>query len=104
MRKYARFTHLNAYKRKETTESLMNDTSIKDNIVIAVTEPWSMLAGNDVLTVPAYHSRWNKIYPAARSEMWSPYRSILWIRKDLEYEIIGIPNPDITMVSIKLPQ
>jgi hypothetical protein len=81
----------------------MNDESLKDFGVLAVSEPYSRAIENTVVTVPTGHANWTKMVPRVqRQERWA-FRSMLWIRKDIEAEQVLVESSDLTAAVLRLP-
>lgn len=86
MNKILKVLQLNVRKQQTVQHSLMNDEQLKDFGVLAISEPYAWTTNNTVVTVPIGHSNWNKMVPTDhRRERWA-FRSMMWIRKDIEAE------------------
>ena len=81
---------LNVGKRSMIQQSLLNDEDIKDFGVLAISEPYVWKINNTLVTVPAGHVNWMKIYPTVQKDKRWPIRNMLWIHKDIEAEQIII--------------
>ncbi|KAE8551008.1 hypothetical protein EYB25_007240 [Talaromyces marneffei] len=88
---------------KNCRQSLMNDNKIRDYGVIAISEPYTRMIGNTMITSPMGHSYWTKMIPTERYEGRWPIRSMLWIRSDIEAEQIPVASPDLTAAILQLP-
>ena len=94
---------LNARKQYTVQHSLMNDPQLKDFGVLAISEPYAWTIDNTVVTVPMGHPNWTKMIPTAQNrERWA-FRSMLWIRKDIEAEQVPVESPDLTAAVLRLP-
>ena len=83
--------------------SLMNDERLKEFAVLAISEPYAWTIENKVITVPMRHPNWTKMVPIVqREEKWA-FRSMLWIRKDIEAEQVAVQSSDITAAVLRLP-
>jgi hypothetical protein len=83
--------------------SLMNDERLKEFAVLAISEPYVRTIDNNVITVPMKHPNWTKMVPTVqREERWA-FRSMLWIRKDIEAEQVAVQSSDITAAVLRLP-
>ena len=83
--------------------SLMNDPQLKDFGVLAISEPYAWTTDNAVVTAPTGHANWTKMIPTVqRQERWA-FRSMLWIRKDIEAEQIPLQSSDLTAAVLRLP-
>ena len=93
----------NVRKQQMVQHSLMNDESPKDFGVLAVSEPYSRAIENTVVTFPIGHANWTKMVPSVqRQERWV-FRSMLWIRKDIEAEQVRVQSADLTAAVLRLP-
>jgi exonuclease III len=80
----------------------MNDESLKDFSVLAISEPYAWTNNNTVITAPMRHPNWTKIVPTVkRTERWA-FRSMLWIRKDIEAEQLPVESSDLTAAVLQL--
>lgn len=94
---------LNVRKQQMVQHSLMNDERLKEFAVLAISEPYVRTIDNNVITVPMKHSNWTKMVPTVqREERWA-FRSMLWIRKDIEAEQVAVQSSDITAAVLRLP-
>jgi hypothetical protein len=96
---------LNVGKRDMVQLSLLNDDSLKDFSVLAISEPYSWRAEgtNSRVVIPVCHQNWTKMMPTAVHDGRWPIRSMLWIRKDLEARQISVDSADITAAVLRLP-
>ena len=95
---------LNVGKRETTQLSLLNDDSLQDFSVLAISEPYSWRTNdNSVVVTPVRHYHWTKITPTLlHSGRW-PIRSMFWIRSDLEVLQVPVNSADVTAVVLRLP-
>jgi hypothetical protein len=82
--KTLRILQLNVRKQQMVQHSLMNDDSLKDFGVLAISEPYARAIENTVVTALTGHSNWTKVVPSAQRQGRWVFRSMLWIRKDIE--------------------
>ena len=94
---------LNIRKQDTVHKSLMNNNQLQGFSVVAVQEPWARKRDDQVLTIPMGHSNWVRIVPKIWREGQWAIRSMLWVNKNLEAEQVQIQSPDITAVTIRLP-
>ena len=85
--------------------SLLNDDSLKDFSVLAISEPysWRSKENNSTVVIPVQHHNWTKMIPTALHNGRWPIRSMLWIRRDLEARQIAVDSADITAAVLRLP-
>ena len=103
MHKTFQILQLNVRKQREVQHSLMNNKQLKDCGVLAISEPYARIIDGNLVTVPMGHPNWTKIVPIVqRGERWA-FRSILWIRKDIEAEQVLIQSSDLTAAVLRLP-
>lgn len=82
----------------------MNDAQLRDYGVLAISEPYAQVIDNAVVTVPrGHHDNWTKMIPCVQHHGRWPFRSMLWIRKDIEAEQIPVQSADITAAVLGLP-
>ena len=95
---------LNAQKKPGVMHSLINDEQLKDYGVLFVSEPhaWRSSQSN-IISTPTSHRNWAKVEPEARDKTGWVYRSMLWIKNDIEMEQVQAPSSDITTALIWLP-
>ena len=99
-----RILQLNVGKREMVQLSLLNDDSLKDFSVLAISEPYSWRnKENNSVVIPARHHNWTKMIPIAVHDGRWPIRSMLWIRNDLEARQIAVDSADITAAVLRLP-
>jgi len=85
-------------------KSLMNDERPQDFAVLAIQEPRVWESTGKVLTAPMGHSRWTRVVPIAwRQGRWG-IRSMLWVNRDMEAELVPVPSSDLTAVTVRLPR
>lgn len=95
--------HLNVRKGDAAHDSLMNDTEIQDAAAIAIQEPWAWKIKGRLLTTPMAHHKWIKMIPSiCREQGGWPFRSMLWIRKDLKAEQVPMESSDLTAALLRL--
>lgn len=93
---------LNVRKQEIVQHSLMNDPELRDFGVLAISEPYTRRIDEAVVTVPKGHPNWTKMVPnVQRQERW-PFRSMLWIRKDIEAEQVPVQSCDLTAAVLRL--
>ena len=94
---------LNGRKQDTVQHSLMNDSQLKDFSVLAISEPYAWTTDETVITAPMGHPNWTKITPTTQNkERWA-FRSMLWIRRDIDAEQVPVESPDLTAVVLRLP-
>ena len=64
-------------KQSIIQQSLLNDKDIKDFGVLAISEPYVWKMNNILVTVPAGHVNWTKIYPIIQKDERWPIHNIL---------------------------
>ena len=96
---------LNVGKQEMVQLSLLNDDSLKDFSVLAISEPysWRSKENNSTVVIPVQHHNWTKMIPTALHNGRWPIRSMLWIRRDLEARQIAVDSADITAAVLRLP-
>lgn len=77
MHKSLRVLQLNVGKRDMIQQSLINNDKIKDYRVVAVSEPYTRIIENAVVTSPMGHSYWTKMISTERYDRRWPIRSML---------------------------
>lgn len=81
----------------------MNDQRVRDFGALVIAEPYAWTTETEVVTIPMGHPNWTKMTPTVqRGERWA-FRSMLWIRKDIEAEQVPIQSPDLTAAILRLP-
>jgi hypothetical protein len=81
----------------------MSDEQLKDYGVLAISEPYARIIDGTLVTVPMGHPNWTKTIPTVqRGERWA-FRSMLWIRKDIEAEQVPMQSSDLTAAVVRLP-
>ncbi len=94
---------LNVRKQRTVQHSLMNGPQLKDFGVLVLSEPYAWTTDNTVVTVPMGHPNWTKMVPTAqRQERWA-FRTMLWIRRDIDAEQVPVQSPDLTAAGLRLP-
>ena len=83
--------------------SLMNDLQLRDFGVLVLSEQYSWTTDDTVITVPMGHPNWTKMTPTIQQEKRWAFRSMLWIRKDIEGEWVPVQSPDLTAAVLRLP-
>ena len=95
---------LNMGNQSMVQQSLLDDEDTKDIGVLAVSEPYVWKMNDTLVTVPAGHVNWTKIYPTIQKDERWPIRSMLWIRNDIEAEQIAIQSSDLIAAVLHLPE
>ena len=103
MSRTLRILQLNVRKQQMVQHSLMNDPSLRDFGVLAISEPYARTIENTVVTVPTSHANWTKMVPSVQRQGRWAFRSMLWIRKDIEAEQVPVQSSDLTAVVLRLP-
>ena len=71
--------------------------------VLVISELYTWIANHVVATAPIGHPNWTKVVPTVqREERWA-FRSMLWIRKDIEVEQVPVQSSDLTAAVLRLP-
>jgi len=104
MSKTLSILQLNVGKREPVQQSLMNDDTLKDYGVLAVSEPYARLVDDKVVTSPTWHNNWTKMIPTKRYDALWPIRSMLWVRSDIEAEQLPVASADLTAAVLRLPE
>lgn len=94
---------LNVGKRDMVQQSVMNDEQLKKFSVIAIQEPHAWKSKGIVAVTPLRHTHWSKVLPTKQQGKGWAIRSMLWIRRDLEFEQIPVESSDITAGLLHLP-
>ena len=96
---------LNVGKQEMVQLSLLNDDSLKDFSVLAISEPysWRSKENNSTVVIPVQHYNWTKMTPTALHNGRWAIRSMLWVRRDLEARQIAVDSADITAAVLRLP-
>ena len=103
MNRTLQILQLNVRKQQSVQHSLMNDTQLRDFGVLAISEPYARVIDGRVTTVPMGHTNWTKMVPSVQcQERWA-FRSMLWVRKDIEAEQIPVQSSDLTAAVLRLP-
>jgi hypothetical protein len=82
----------------------MNDEDSQDAMALAIQEPQARRIQGRLLTTPMGHHKWTKIVPSAWREGRWAFRSMLWLKKEVEAEQVPIESPDLTAAVIRLPE
>ena len=84
--------------------SLMNDKEFEAFGALLISEPnaWRNQDGV-VISSPMAHRNWTKVVPSFINDKGWAYRSMIWLRSDLEIEQISVASSDITAAYIWLP-
>ena len=82
---------LNTQKKQETMHSLMNDGEFETFGALLISEPkaWRNQDGV-VISSPMAHRNWTKITTSQMNNKGWAFRSMMWLRSDLESE--QVPN------------
>jgi hypothetical protein len=81
----------------------MNDAQLRDYGGLAISEPYARVIDNAVVTIPRGYNNWTKIIPGVQHHGRWPFRSMLWVQKDIEAEQIPMQSTDITAAVLGLP-
>jgi hypothetical protein len=86
-------------------QSLLNDESLKDFSVLAISEPysWRDKESHAIVTTPIQHHNWTKMIPTTLHDSRWAIQSMLWIYKDLEAIQMTVESADITAAVLRLP-
>ena len=103
MYKSMQILQLNMQKRREVQHSVMSDERLEEYAALVVSEPYVFETEGKVRTSPMGHHSWTASLPGERhSGRWA-VRSMLWVRKDIEWEQASVPSADLTVVLLRLP-
>src|SRR6202008_986542 len=103
MNRMLQILQLNVRKQQGVQNSLMNDAQLRDFGVLAISEPYARVIDDTVVTVPMGHTNWTKMVPSVQCrERWA-FRSMLWVRKEIEAEQIPVQSSDLTAAVLRLP-
>jgi hypothetical protein len=80
----------------------MNDAQLRDFGVLAISEPYVRTIDNTAVTVPTGHANWTKMVPSEQRQGRWAFRSMLWIRRDIEAEQVAVQSPDLTAAVLRL--
>jgi hypothetical protein len=81
----------------------MNDQRLRNFGVLVISEPYAWTTEDAVVIVPIGYPNWIKMtLTVQRRERWA-FRSMLWIRKDIEAEQLLIQSSDLTAAVLRLP-
>jgi len=98
-----KFLQLNVQKQRNVQHSVMNDVSLKDYVALVISEPHVAEMNGKVITSPIGHQSWTAILPSGRHEGRWAVRSMLWVRRDIEFEQVSAPSEDLTVGLLRLP-
>jgi hypothetical protein len=91
MSRSLRFMQLNVQKRRNVQHSVMNDVTLKEYAALVISELYVLEMDGKVTTSPMRHDgRW-------------AVRSMLWVRRDIEFEQVSAPSADLTVALLRLP-
>jgi exonuclease III len=95
---------LNVGKRETVQLSLLNDESLQNFSVLAISEPysWRNQETNALEITPTQHQNWTRMIPTTQRKARWAIRSMLWIRKDLEARQIVVDSADLTAAVVHL--
>ena len=96
---------LNTEKKQGAMHSLMNDEELQTFGALLISEPnaWTNQDGI-VISSPMAHRNWTEVVvPSLITDGRWAYRSMMWLRSDLETEKIPIASSDIIAACIWLP-
>jgi hypothetical protein len=103
MSRSLRFLQLNVQKRRNVQHSVMNDVDLKDYAALVISEPYVLEMDRKVTTSPIGHQGWTAVLPSERHEGRWAVRSMLWVRRDIEFEQVSAPSADLTVALLRLP-
>jgi hypothetical protein len=103
MSRTLRILQLNVRKQQTVQHSLMNDAQLRDFGVVAISEPYVRTIDNTIVTVPLGHANWTRMVPTEQRQGRWAFRSMLWIRRDIEAEQTPVQSPDLTAAVLRLP-
>jgi hypothetical protein len=83
--------------------SVMNDVNLKEYAALVISEPHVVEMNGKVITSPIGHQGWTAILPSERHEGRWAVRSMLWVRRDIEFEQVSAPSADLTVALLRLP-
>jgi hypothetical protein len=70
---------------------------------LAISEPYARIINSTLVTVSIGHPNWTKMVPTVQcGDRWA-FRSMLWIRKDIEAEQVPVQSSDLTAAVLRLP-
>jgi hypothetical protein len=72
--------------------SMMNEPSLKEYAALISSEPHSFEMDEKVRTSPMEHQSWTAILPSRRHEGRWVVRIMLWVRRDIKYEQVVVPD------------
>ena len=84
-------------------QSLMNDSALQNYAIIAISEPHAWAREGRVHTTPMAHQNWTKLVPTTRQDERWAFRSMMWVRSDIEAEQVPIASTDLTAAVLALP-
>lgn len=82
---------------------MMNDVNLKDYAALIISEPHVVEMNGKVITSSMGHQGWTAILPSERHEVRWAVRSMLWVRRDIEFEQVSAPSADLTVALLRLP-
>jgi hypothetical protein len=82
---------------------MMNDVILQDYAALIISEPHVVEMNGMVITSPMGHQGWTAILPSERHEGRWAVRSMLWVRRDIEFEQVSAPSADLTVALLRLP-
>lgn len=94
---------INVQKQRNVQQSMMNDKSLEDYAALVVSEPYVFEVDGKVATSPMGHQGWTAILPSGRHGGRWAIRSMLWVRRDVEFEQAAVPSADLTVALLRLP-
>jgi hypothetical protein len=103
MSRSLRFLQLNAQKQRNVQHSMMNDASLKDYAALIISEPHVVEMNGKVITSLMGYRGWTAILLSERHEGRWAVRSMLWVRRDIEFEQVSALSADLTVALLRLP-
>lgn len=103
MSKSMKILQMNVQKRRNVQQSMMNDKSLKDCTALVVSEPYVFEVDGKASTSPMGHQGLTAILPSGRHGGRWGIRSMLWVRRDVEFEQVAVPSADLTVALLRLP-
>jgi hypothetical protein len=83
--------------------SVMNDVNLKEYAALVISEPYVLEMDGKVITSPIGQQGWTVVLPSERHEGRWAVRSMLWVRRDIEFEQVSAPSADLTVALLRLP-
>lgn len=103
MRKKLQVLQANLRKMAETQLSLLNDEDLAQFGLLLIQEPHSSRINGQVVTTPRYHPYWTPYQPTESDpDHYWPFRSMIWVHKDLTARQFPVASPDITGLVVEL--